>query len=196
MHRAIDGHNDIGTFFGLDAAPQIGLIPIEGAACSITRLQCHVLRPVDGLAVTIPPQDAYFLMLYLKDALHCDILRDAEKTPVSRYEEGSICLVDLREGAAIELHSDLDAIAFVLPFALFAEVSTNYPEGAPFNGLKCVRGRPDGVMRSIGNAIIPFFEKLEGETRPLDHMAIALCAHVAHSYPDPARQDWELRKFH
>lgn len=180
MDRAIDKMN-VGKLFGLQAAPEFSVKPIDHAVCSITRLQRHVADHVEGFPINIPARNAYFMMLYLQAAFHCDLLSDGTKTVVKEYSRGAICLVDLKEGASIELHSDLDAISFVLPNELFDELSTFHLTES-FTGLKCVRATPDTTMTSIGLAMIPFFGEITKGFRSLDHIAIAICAHVLHNY--------------
>lgn len=192
MDRAIEEMN-VGRLFGIPAAPEFSVQPIDRAVCSITRLQRQVPNIEEGSPVTIPAQDAYFLMLYLQDASHCDLLSDGTKTAVKSYSRGAICLVDLREGASIELHSDLDAISFVLPCELFDELST-FHRTKSFCGLTCVRAMPDMTMTNIGMAIVPFFGEVTKGMHSLDHIAVAICAHLLHNYSEDSPVH-EVEKF-
>ncbi|MDX0853590.1 helix-turn-helix domain-containing protein [Sinorhizobium medicae] len=174
----------VGVFFGEPESPCLVARPVHAAKFSVTRLQCRL----DGRAsrlVRLPADDAYFLMLYLDDALHRDVAGDGTECEVRRYREGSVCLVDLTHGASIRLVSDLDSLAFYMPRDLFREVSkvANAPRAT---GLRCRRGEDDDVMRNLGTALLPFFdEQGRGQNAVLQHIAIAVCAHLLHSYTDP-----------
>lgn len=179
----------VGLYFGTPEAPSLTTVPIRSASFSVTSIR----RELDGAEandVRLPACDAYFLMLYLEDADHADIRADGSCEPVRHYERGSICLVDLDEGAAIRLHSRLNSLAFVLPKALFEEAAS-LSSGVEARRLACRRGRPDSVLGNLGTALLAL---LGGgrETSPpalLRHVAVAICAHLLHRYgeaPDSA----------
>lgn len=179
----------VGLCFGTPEAPSLTTVPIKSATFSVTsiRKDLGVGEPCD---IRLPACSAYFLMLYLDDVDHADIRPDGTCTPVRCYERGSICLVDLDEGAAIRLHSRLNALAFVLPKSLFEEAAT-LSKGTEKRRLACRRGRPDSVLSNLGTALLVL---LGGGRQPsppalLRHMAVAICAHLLHQYgetPDDA----------
>ncbi|NRP74706.1 HTH-type transcriptional activator RhaS [Ensifer psoraleae] len=173
----------VGVFFGAPQSPWLLARPVRDARFSVTRLECRLNRSANR-SVCLPPDDAYFLMLYLSDALHCDVAVDDTESEVRRYRQGSICLVDLTHGARIRLLSDLDSLAFYLPRKLFREVS-EFSHAPRATRLRCRRGEDDDVIRNLGTALLPFFEQRGGGQSPvLQHIAIAICAHLLHSYAD------------
>lgn len=173
----------VGPYFGLAHAPCLTSRPIKTASFSVTRL----LLPIGGGEtphVVIPPQDAYFLMLYLQDVRHCDIVGDGSKTEVRNYQKGSICLVDLTLGATICVHSDLNALGFHLPRSLFDELTEKSVE-TKFRGLQCRRGELDPVMANLGIALMPLLDAPSAAApATLQHIAMAICAHLLHCYGD------------
>jgi AraC family transcriptional regulator len=179
----------VGQHFGLTHAPCLTLKPIRAALFSVTHLQREVEKG-ETFTVDLPAERAYFLMLYLKDAHHCDIADNGQQAQLIHYRSGSICLVDLAQGASICLHSSLDALGFVLPQTLFEELSEMAPDAAP-RDLRCRRGELDAVMRNLGAALLPLLRGV-GQTAPaaLQHIAIAICAHLLHTYssaPQPSQ---------
>jgi AraC family transcriptional regulator len=177
-----------GLHFGLPDAPCLTFSPMRSAIFSVSRLQCEVESGATFM-VDLPAEPAYFLMLYLKDADHCDVAADGRHAQLVHYCSGSICLVDLSEGASICLHSSLDALAFVLPQALFEELSDIVPDAAPQN-LRCRRGEIDAVMGNLGVALVPILEQAGPDVPPaLNHIAIAICAHLLHTYSGVSRRD-------
>lgn len=82
--------------------------------------------------------------------------------------------------------SDLDSLAFHLPRALFREVST-FSHAPAATSLRCRRGEVDDVMHNLALALLPLLAENEGEPGAvLQHIAVAICAHLLHSYPDRA----------
>ncbi|QRM57954.1 helix-turn-helix transcriptional regulator (plasmid) [Sinorhizobium sp. BG8] len=171
----------VGAFFGLADSPCLLAQPIRDGRFSVTRLRCR-LKPEAGQLVSLPPDDAYFLMLYLKDAYHRDLASDGSESEIRRYRQGTICLVDLAHGASIRLSSDLDSLAFYVPRTLFREVA-EFSEAPKAARLRCRRGEEDDIMRNLGDAILPLFEaRGTAHLAVLQHIAIAICAHLLHSY--------------
>jgi AraC-like DNA-binding protein len=171
----------VGHFFGLPDAPTVTLSPVSSAIFSVSRLAQEVdsQHPVE---VRIPSMNAYFMMVYLQDVHHCDILADQSHTAVRCYEKGSVCLVDLTDGASILLHSSLDALGIVLPRSLLSEVAEMYPSTRPYH-LRCQRGEPDSVIAGLGTVLTSALSgKADGSGAIVPHIAIALCAHLLHNY--------------
>ncbi|WP_428924770.1 hypothetical protein [Marinibacterium sp. SX1] len=139
----------------------------------------------DGLTrVALPARDSWFLMLYLAPAMHADILAGGARLPLRTYPAGSICLVDLRRGAAIAIRGRLQALALGLPRDLLAEIADmGAGPGRPRpTGLRCLRGVPDPVIASLSRALLPLFDAPDLPGPLLRHLAVAICAHLLHSY--------------
>lgn len=173
----------VGSCFGEPGAPFLVAQFVRDARFSVTRLQCRLGRELSRL-VSLPADDAYFLMFYFKDVMHCDVTPDGSDSDIRRYRQGSICLVDLAQGASIRLVSDLDSLAFHLPRALFREVS-EFSHAPTATSLRCRRGETDDVMRNLALALLPLFSENGRDPGPiLQHIAVAICAHLLHCYPD------------
>ncbi|TPN33580.1 helix-turn-helix transcriptional regulator [Mesorhizobium sp. B2-3-3] len=181
VHQDFSMDTGVGAHFGVATAPFMSVRPIGNAHFSVT----HLCRPAGAgnlQAVHLPAQPAYFMMLYLRDTDHCDIAADGVETVVRCYRKASVCLVDLRGGASIRLHSDLDALAFHLPYGLFGEVGSipHAPEAVP---LRCLRGSGDQIMWNIGCALLPLFEHQDSSVDAvLRPFAVAVCVHLVQHY--------------
>ncbi|NGO65664.1 helix-turn-helix transcriptional regulator [Rhizobium daejeonense] len=175
----------VGICFGIPDAPCLATVPVKSAPFSVTRIDRDFMRGDEG-RIRLPAATAYFLMLYLEDALHCDVMPDGSCTAIRHYERGSLCLVDLCGGASIELHSELHALAFMLPQALFDEIA-DYSSTTRRRRLRCRRGELDSVISNLGVALLAMFE---GETVSppalLQYLATAICAHLLQDYSDAA----------
>ncbi|QFY63455.1 helix-turn-helix transcriptional regulator (plasmid) [Rhizobium grahamii] len=173
----------VGLYFGTPEAPCLTTIPIRSASFSVTKIR-RELGGRETADVELPASNAYFLMLYLDDAWHSDIRPDGSRAPVRLYEKGSICLVDLRNPTAITLHSNLHALAFVLPRSLFDEVA-DISTSTKLHRLRCRRGEPDSVLGNLAVALLPLFENANmSPPALLQHLAAAVCAHLLHDYSD------------
>nr|WP_237358515.1 MULTISPECIES: AraC family transcriptional regulator [Rhizobium] len=149
----------------------------------MTRLEWRSNGDANRL-VSLPPAEAYFLMLYIKDASHCDVAPDGTESETRRFRQGSICLVDLAHGACIRLVSDLDSLAFQLPRELLREIA-EFSTAPKAIRLRCRRGEEDDVMRNLGGALLPLFDRQGNSHTPLlQHIAIAIGAHLLHVYGD------------
>ncbi|WP_083338473.1 AraC family transcriptional regulator [Ensifer sp. LCM 4579] len=174
---------EVGAHFGLPHSPCLLARPVRTAGFSVTRLEWRLNGDTSRLA-SLPPDDAYFLMLYLDDAHHCEVAADGSESDLRRFRQGSVCLVDLTHGACIRLFSDLDSLAFHLPRELFREVA-EFSDAPKATGLRCRRGEDDAVMHNLGAALLPLFEEQGSSHAPvLQHIAIAICAHLLHAYGD------------
>lgn len=175
----------VGLYFGVPEAPCLVTAPAGRAAFSVTRI-CQQVGPDHPFVVLLPPRDCYYLMLYLRDTAHCDVLPDGTRLPEREYSSGSVCLVDLHDGAAVELRRDLDALGFMLPRSLFEELA-NQSSVTRLHRLQCTRGQPDLVLGHLGAALLPLFTRHDDFTPALlRHMAAAVCAHLLHEYRDEA----------
>ncbi|MTH62424.1 hypothetical protein [Paracoccus litorisediminis] len=140
--------------------------------------------------MTLPPRDAYFLMIYLENGLHADIDANGGSTEPRHYGVGAVCLVDLRAGVAIRLHCSLHSLAVVIPKALLSEVEAIRSAGAGRLSvpprLVCRRGEADPVIASIASVLLSLFERADtSSTTMFRHLATAICAHLLHNFSAP-----------
>lgn len=167
----------VGRFFGLPHAPCLKTIPVGSAQFAVTKIFQSF---AEETVVTIPPTDAYFLMLYLRAAVHADIQHDGSRTSPRNYPAGSVCLVDLSPGASIALQSELTSLAFLLPRQLLNEIA-EMASGDVSSRPRIRRGEIDPTIENLGVALLPFFEEQQDSRQPvLKHIAVAICAHLLH----------------
>ncbi|OLP62535.1 hypothetical protein BJF93_01695 [Xaviernesmea oryzae] len=165
--------------FGLRQAPCLSIAPLAQALLASAHLHVSLGGRAD-CPIVIAPQPAYLMMAYRQDAWHCDVAADGTRAPVRLYPRGSICLVDLREGASIILHSDLDAMAFIIPESLLDEIADF--AGEPAAPLLCQRGQPDTVIACLVMAWASLMQAATRSDAVLRHTARAICLHLVHAY--------------
>ncbi|MFB9949131.1 helix-turn-helix domain-containing protein [Rhizobium puerariae] len=187
MYRSTGSLTSVGSSFGLDDAPCRRATPIREAGFSATRLEREVPAG-SSRDVVLDAMDAYFLMVYRRDVLHCDILSDGGRSPVRTYRKGSVCLVDLTAGASISLLSRLDSVAFVIPVALFRELAELSP-GTRLHGLRCRRGEMDPIIEGLTESLLPALQDVTVSYLAFPHIALAICAHLIQNYSDMSLQN-------
>ncbi|MET3613408.1 AraC-like DNA-binding protein [Rhizobium aquaticum] len=171
----------VGPYFGLKDANFESFCVGDEAFFTATRLvwQRHHSQSLD---ISLPEADSYFVMIYLSDAQHCDVLVGGRLAPLRHYEAGSICVVDLANGAAIRLHSDLDALALCIPNAFFTgnDLFDELAFGLP---LRCVRGHSDPLVSHVAAALLPMLDNNAPIPKSvLQPIAIAIGAHLLQRY--------------
>lgn len=156
-------------------------IPLQSASFSVTRID-RIVPPGELAEVTIPPSDSYFLMLYLGHTRHADIRSDGSHADVRSYDPGTVCLIDLRKGAAVALHGSVSSLAFILPITLFEEVCCLSTDRS-FRQLKRARSQFDPVINNLGMALVPLFAYPQvAASKVLQHIAVAVCEHLMTGY--------------
>lgn len=170
---AAASHHGAGKRLLLSQFSSLRVVPFRREAMSAWRL-VQAVGKADGAVFHLDAQPAYFAMIYLGPVTHCDLLRHGEALPPRSYDRGSICLVDLSDGAEIRLSTDLDAVGVILPFSLVDEVALRFPELRVRPRLR--RNAPDPVVHKLGLALVPFLSGEDDQTSPaLQHIIAALC---------------------
>lgn len=167
--------------FGLTSPPVMAARPLGGS-----ELAAVLLEETDALSqrlISIPNENSYLVMLYFADVEHRDVLVHGKPTEYRTYPQGSICLVDLENGAKIEVRGSLNALAFRIPRSFLKEFGPHTGLGAV--GLKTCRGAGDIIIHHLGEAMVSMLDLLSSERKLLlEHVFQALVAHLVHHYSD------------
>ena len=173
-------NDKIAASFGVDAARAFVVKPLGGAQLTIV----HIVNCYEhgNSLVVLAPDDAFLVMLYLRDARHCDIASDGSLGPIRTYENGSICLVSLARGAAISIDGRLDVLIFHIPVSHLTELAEEVGE-PQIDHFSICRGLHDQVIHNMGAALMPLFD-MPDEARDalVPHIGLAFLAHLGHRY--------------
>jgi hypothetical protein len=184
----------VGSLFGVPHAPCIATVPVCLATFTAARIR-RTIRDGEIVNVMLPAADAYFLMIYLDAVVHADIQADGTSANPRGYDSNTVCLVDLRGGVSIDLHSSLHSVAIVLPKPLLVEVEAMNATGPPQppSRLVCRRGEADPVIANLAAVLLPLFDRHHASSTSLfRHLATAICAHLLHNFSereDPLAED-------
>jgi AraC family transcriptional regulator len=186
------GNDHIGLWFDALDAPTLKTVPLKDANFTVTKLH-KKLRQNTTKRVDIPAKDAYFLMFYLADTVHGDVELESHCLAPKVYLQNTICLIDIKHGAGIVLHSNLHALAFVLPRRFFTEISALTNSDIAID-LRCRRGEANVVIYNLCTALLPLFDYTQTfHPALLQHIATALCAHLLHERTQPEPKDISVK---
>jgi hypothetical protein len=180
VREALAAGEKIAECFGTENARFLASRPLRRAELAITHMWRHY-EEGDNLVV-LPADDAFLVVLYLIDVEHQDVWPDRPAAPLKTYPKGSICLISLRQGAAIAIRGSFEALVFHIPRAHLAELADEAGEPR-VDDLATCRGMEDRTVRDIGAALMPLFDMADDvRDRLLAHVALAFNAHIAHRY--------------
>ena len=141
-------------------------------------------NPVPGLSGTLPAEDSFVVSLKLQDYPDCELWERGKCVMKADVRAGATYLYDLKHDPRYVIDKPFHSLFFYLPRSALDGVAEQ--SGAPRIGeLDCELGigHDDAVIRHIGASF------REGLGRPdetnqlfVDHMMLALTAHVAQTY--------------
>ena len=178
------GARSSGQFCTLkDAPPSLITRSLRSVELAVTETRDD--NPVPGLSGSLAPEDAYLVSLKLHDYPDCELWEHGKCIMKTDVRAGTTYLYDLKRDPRFVIDKPFHSL-FISIF--LARRSTAYREqsGARRVGeLACELGvgHDDAIVRHIGASL------LEGLRRPaeanqlfVDHMMLALTAHVAQAY--------------
>ena len=140
--------------------------------------------PVAGLSGSLPAEDAFLVSLKLHDYPNCEFWERGKCVLKADVRAGATYLYDLKRDPRYVINKPFHSLFFYLPRSALDGIAEQ--SGTPRVGeLACQLGlgHDDAVIRHIGASL------LEGLRRPdetnqlfVDHMMLALAAHVAQAY--------------
>lgn len=172
----------IGKHFRVSRPPTTMTRSLRRAQVAFTRLRSDA--PAHGMTNPLPREPAFIITLQLRDASPQEVWLDGERVPAKRYPKGSMAIVDLGRRPSWYLGSPFDFLQVYLPRDALDEIAAEHGR-PPIDALTCPAGISvlDPVVRQLGSCLLPALEHPE-EASPLfvDHLALALGAHIAHTY--------------
>lgn len=174
--------NPLANAFGLPDAPTLVTRTLHKSAMTVTELKCD--RPNLGVTKSIPYEDAYLVALMVRECPDQDLRVDGRPVCVTPLSVGDIMIYDLRRDPVACMRSPFHSLHFYLPRTALDYIADE--AGAPRIGdLHYQPGVAidDPVVRQLLSSLVPAMAKPE-EVCPVyvDHVAMALGAHVAHVY--------------
>lgn len=194
MNQAGAFGQKLGQFLHLkDAPPSLMTRSLRSVELAITETRDD--NPVPGLSGSLAAEDAFLVSLKLHDYPDCELWERGKFVMKADVQAGATYLYDLKRDPRYVINKPFHSLFFYVPRSSLDGMAEQF--GAPRVGdLSCELGigHDDAVIRHLGGSL------QEGLRRPdetnqlfVDHMLLALTAHVAQTYgglrrlADPAR---------
>jgi AraC family transcriptional regulator len=193
----------LGRPLHLNNAPSLITRTLCSAELAVT--ECRDDDPVPGLCDSLPSEDAYLVSLKLRDYPGCECWERGRFVTKKDVRVGATYLYDLKRDPRYVIDKPFHSLFFYLPRSALDGMAGQ--TGAPRISELAYQpgiGHDDAVVRHIGAPL------LEGLRRPdetnqlfIDHMMLALTAHVAQTYgglqrvAEPARgglAPWQVKR--
>ena len=137
-----------------------------------------------GVTASIPYDDAFLVQLRLLECAQADYFCEGRHLDVADHRAGLILLHDLRRDPRVDLRDPFDVMHFYLPRAALNAVAAEVG-GATVDALEVEPGQSieDATARHLLLSLRPALERpAEANALFVDHVAAALCSHVAQHY--------------
>lgn len=155
---------------------------LQGSPLGITRVRCD--RRDSGLTDPYEREPAYLVVLQLRPFGEQDLWVGGRPAPHIPYSAGAMAIYDLERNWVSNLIGAYDCMQFYVP-------QTTLEEAADDLGARQIRrlhcpphlAVADPVVHAIGQALLPALANpQQASTLFVDHIALALHAHLVHTY--------------
>lgn len=172
-----------GRFLHLkDAPPSLMTRSLRNVELAVTETRDD--NPVPGLSGSLTREDAFLISLKLHDYPDCELWERGKCVMKTDVQAGATYLYDLKHDPRYVIDKPFHSMFFYIPRSALDGMAEQF--GAPRVGnLSCELGvgHDDAVIRHLGASLQEGLRRRE-ETNQLfvDHMMLALTAHVAQTY--------------
>jgi AraC family transcriptional regulator len=173
----------LGQFLHLkEAPPSLMTRSLRSVELAVTETRDD--NPVPGLSGSLTPEDAFLVSLKLHDYPDCELWERGKCVTKANVRAGATYLYDLKHDPRYVIDKPFHSLFFYLPRSALDGIAEQ--SHAPRIGeLACEIGfgHDDEVVRHIGASLQQGLRRRE-ETNQLfvDHMMLALTAHIAQTY--------------
>ncbi|HEY4361628.1 MAG TPA: AraC family transcriptional regulator [Bryobacteraceae bacterium] len=179
-------HRAYGTLlreaFRLPEAPILTTTVLRKSTISVTELRCD--QPKFGRTAPLPAEDAYLVALQFRACPDHDLYFEGRLTRPENYGPGVTSIYDLRRSPVADIRDPYHCLMFYLPRTALDAVASE--AGAPRPGdLRHTPGVSvdDPVVRHLLSSLLPAMkDPQQANSLFLDHVALAMTAHLASHY--------------
>ena len=178
---SLHGHR-LGQLFHLKKAPALITRSLRSAELAVTETRED--NPARILSGSFPSEDAYLVSLKLRDYPDCECWERGRCVIKTDVRAGATYLYDLKRDPRYVIDKPFHSLFFYLPRSAFDDIAKQ--SGARRFGELAYQpgiGHDDGVVRHLGASLLEALHRSD-ETNQLfiDHMMLALTAHVSQTY--------------
>ncbi|MBR0697013.1 AraC family transcriptional regulator [Bradyrhizobium lablabi] len=172
----------LGQPLHLKDAPSLIARSLRSAELAVTETRDD--NPVPGLSGSFPSEDAYLISVKIRDYPDCECWERGRCVNKSDIRAGATYLYDLKRDPRYVINKPFHSVFFYLPRFALDDIAKQ--TGASRIGELAYEpgvGHDDAVVRHLGASLLEALHRSD-ETNQLfiDHMMLALTAHVAQTY--------------
>lgn len=182
MNQQAPYRNHLAEAFRMSEAPTLVTRGLRKSTVAVTELkydQRHF-----GLTAPIPLEDAYLIGLQIRPCTDHDLYFEGRFVRPTGWFPGALTIYDLRQSPIADIRDPYHSLMFYLPRTALEAIA--YESGAPRIGdlqYRTGAGIDDPTARALLSSLLPATARPEeAPALFLDHVALALTAHVAHTY--------------
>lgn len=172
----------LGQLFHLKNAPALVTRSLRSAELAVTETRND--NPARVLSGSFPSEDAYLVSLKFRDFPNCECWENGRCVTKTDIRAGATYLYDLKRDPRYVIDKPFHSLFFYLPRSALNDVAKQ--GGARRIGELAYRpgiGNDDGVVRHLGASLLEALRRSdEANQLFIDHMMLALTAHVAQTY--------------
>lgn len=163
-------------------APTLVTRAVHRSTIAVTELKCDQRN--FGMTAPIPPEEAYLIGLQLLPCLDHDLYFEGRFVRPTNWFSGALTIYDLRRSPIADIRDPYHCLMFHLPRTGLEAVAQELGS----SGIDDLRHRPgaavdDPTARHLLSSLLPAVARpAEAPSLFLDHVAVALTAHIAHTY--------------
>jgi AraC-like DNA-binding protein len=172
----------LGEAFRAPDAPTLSTRVLQKSALAVTELRCD--HPGLGRTSPLPREDAWLVALQLRACPNQDLYFDGHRTRAENHAEGVTSIYDLRRGPVADIHDPFHSLVFYLPRTALDALASD-AGGRRSSDLRHTPGLSidDPVVRHLLSSLRPLIaQPWQGHSLFIDHVALALTAHMASTY--------------
>ena len=174
--------NHLAEAFGMREAPTLVTRALSKSTMVVTELKYDQRN--FGMTAPIPSEDAYLIGLQFRPCQDHDLYFDGRFVQPTNWFAGALTIYDLRQSPIADIRDPYHSMMFHLPRKALDIVACE--SGVP--RIRDLEYRPglaidDPTARHLLTSLLPATARpTEASALFLDHVALALTAHVAHTY--------------
>jgi AraC-like DNA-binding protein len=193
MREQTPYRNHLAEAFSMRDAPTLITRALRKSTMMVTELKFD--QPNFGMTAPIPNENAYLIALQFRPCLDHDLYFEGRFVKPTGWFPGAVTIYDLQRSPIADIRDPYHSLMFHLPRKALDAIA--YELNAPKIGDLKYRpgvGIDDSVTRSLLSSLLPATARpSEAPALFLDHVALALTAHVAHRYGGMKRNGSLLR---
>ena len=165
---------------GVTAPAALATRSLRTSQIAMTRISCGPAQL--GRTPSIPPEDSFIIALYLDGLSHHELWSRGRRVLAQGYAPNAMRIVNLVGEYSAHIAAPHETVCFYIPRRALDDF-TDEAGGSRVADLSCAPGVVYPVVAHLGAALLPAFRR-PGEAGSLfvDHLAAAVCAHVAQRY--------------